>query len=240
LCIKGDQNRAGSVTRRVRPSFADDVYDKEHHQSSAEDGGDSGSLAAATGDGRDNRGVASAKAPPPHFGTPPMSQQFGAVPADIIIECGGTCGANGTEMCESALAQRRSAQLPKLKDIASGTRAGGGGASGVGGETQGGGGGARMRAESSEFSEEFRNFVLQSRFEMTDLEFVYTDCDTHAAELAELYTYSEIDDWALNVQAYRNYADSKRVGLFFIIIYYYYLIYLLYIVIIYYSYIYYY
>lgn len=30
---------------------------------------------------------------------------------------------NDTEMCESALAQRRSAQLPKLKEIANRTRA---------------------------------------------------------------------------------------------------------------------
>lgn len=61
----------------------------------------------------------------------------------------------------------------------------------------------------------FRLYELQARFEMADLDFVYTDCDTHAAELAELYTYSEIDDWALNVHAFRNYADSKRVILFF-------------------------
>ncbi|VDM44107.1 unnamed protein product [Toxocara canis] len=87
--------------------------------------------------------------------------------------------SNETEMCESALAQRRSAQLPKLKEIAN-----------------------RPRAESTDYS---------ARVEMSDLEFTYTDCDTHAAELAELYTYSEMDDWALNVHAFRNYADSKRI-----------------------------
>lgn len=46
---------------------------------------------------------------------------------------------------------------------------------------------------------------------MMDLDFVYTDCDTHAAELAELYTYSEIEDWATNVHSFRNYAEAKRV-----------------------------
>ncbi|MCP9263938.1 Striatin-interacting protein 1 [Dirofilaria immitis] len=44
---------------------------------------------------------------------------------------------------------------------------------------------------------------------MNDFEFTYSDCDTHAAELAELYTYSELDDWALNMHAYRDFLDHK-------------------------------
>lgn len=46
---------------------------------------------------------------------------------------------------------------------------------------------------------------------MNDFEFVYSDCDAHASELAELYTYSEIEDWAANMHAYRHYAESKQV-----------------------------
>ncbi|KAL3995626.1 hypothetical protein ACH3XW_26620 [Acanthocheilonema viteae] len=85
---------------------------------------------------------------------------------------------NRTDICESALAQRRSAQLPKLKKISS-----------------------KPRPLSNDFS---------TRNEMNDFEFVYSDCDTHAAELAELYTYSELEDWALNMHAYRDFVESKK------------------------------
>lgn len=46
---------------------------------------------------------------------------------------------------------------------------------------------------------------------MDDLEFVYSDCDIHATELAELYTYSELEDWTLNMHAYRNFVESRKV-----------------------------
>lgn len=46
---------------------------------------------------------------------------------------------------------------------------------------------------------------------MNDFEFAYADCDTHAAELAELYTYSELEDWTLNMRAYRDFIKSKKV-----------------------------
>ncbi|VDN17597.1 unnamed protein product [Gongylonema pulchrum] len=83
------------------------------------------------------------------------------------------------DMCESALAQRRSAQLPKLKEI-----------------------GNNPRPLSGDLS--------VARYEMNDFEFVYSDCDTHAAELAELYTYSEVEDWSLNMHAFQNYVESKQ------------------------------
>ncbi|CAG9529784.1 unnamed protein product [Cercopithifilaria johnstoni] len=86
---------------------------------------------------------------------------------------------NRTDICESALAQRRSAQLPKLKKISS-----------------------KPRPLSNDFS---------TRSEMNDFEFVYSDCDTHAAELAELYTYSELEDWALNMHAYQDFVESKEL-----------------------------
>uniref|UniRef100_F1KTD6 Protein FAM40B n=1 Tax=Ascaris suum TaxID=6253 RepID=F1KTD6_ASCSU len=129
MSSEGDSTRPSPIVRRVRPTFADDVY-----------------------------------------GVEDASKRQQQANEEVF---------NDTEMCESALAQRRSAQLPKLKEIAN-----------------------RTRAESADYP---------ARFEMADLDFVYTDCDTHAAELAELYTYSEIDDWALNVHAFRNYADSKRI-----------------------------
>ncbi|EJW71860.1 hypothetical protein WUBG_17232, partial [Wuchereria bancrofti] len=47
---------------------------------------------------------------------------------------------------------------------------------------------------------------------MNDFEFVYSDCDTHAAELAELYTYSELDDWTLNMRAYRDFVESRKLN----------------------------
>uniref|UniRef100_A0A915Q113 Far11/STRP C-terminal domain-containing protein n=1 Tax=Setaria digitata TaxID=48799 RepID=A0A915Q113_9BILA len=87
---------------------------------------------------------------------------------------------NRKDICESALAQRRSAQLPKLKKISN-----------------------KSRPLSNDFS---------TRAEMNDFEFIYSDCDTHAAELAELYTYSELEDWALNMHAYRNFTESRKLG----------------------------
>ncbi|VDO74548.1 unnamed protein product, partial [Onchocerca flexuosa] len=75
------------------------------------------------------------------------------------------------DICESALAQRRSAQLPKLKKISN-----------------------KPRPLSNDFSVFFLfakiSFLIDTRYEMNDFEFTYSDCDTHAAELAELYTYS--------------------------------------------------
>lgn len=84
------------------------------------------------------------------------------------------------DICESALAQRRSAQLPKLKKISN-----------------------KPRPLSNDYS---------TRCEMNDFEFVYSDCDTHAAELAELYTYSELDDWILNMRAYRDFIESRKLN----------------------------
>ncbi|VDD87427.1 unnamed protein product [Enterobius vermicularis] len=83
-------------------------------------------------------------------------------------------------MSGSALAQRRSAHLPKLKDFPTDT----------------------VFESANE---------AQGRLLTSDLDFEYTDCDTHASELAELYTYSEVNEFALNIQCYRDYADSKQV-----------------------------
>ena len=41
----------------------------------------------------------------------------------------------------------------------------------------------------------------------TDLDFVYTDADCLPNELAELYSYSEMEDFAQNTQCWREYAD---------------------------------
>ncbi len=44
-----------------------------------------------------------------------------------------------------------------------------------------------------------------------DLDFRYADADTFAAETAELYTYSEMEIFSANAQAFRNYAERKKV-----------------------------
>uniref|UniRef100_A0A0N5ASD9 DUF3402 domain-containing protein n=1 Tax=Syphacia muris TaxID=451379 RepID=A0A0N5ASD9_9BILA len=90
--------------------------------------------------------------------------------------------SSSTEMSGSALAQRRSAHLPKLKEFAT------------------------ERPQVSTF--------YFYRTTTNDLDFEYTDCDTHSNELAELYTYSEVEDFALNIQCYRDYIKSKKASFF--------------------------
>ncbi|VDN04503.1 unnamed protein product [Thelazia callipaeda] len=85
---------------------------------------------------------------------------------------------NRTDICESALAQRRSAHLPKLKEISNKSKA--------------------LDNDSS------------AQCKMNDFDFVYSDSDTYAAELAELYTYSEMQDWALNMHAYGVFMKSRE------------------------------
>ncbi|MFH4974115.1 hypothetical protein AB6A40_000824 [Gnathostoma spinigerum] len=132
------RQEANPNVRRVRPSFADDVYASMDKSS--------------------------------RLGDLSTSQQLQALKNDPELE-------GPVTMSESALAQRRSAHLPKLKEICN-----------------------QPHTDSADFS---------YRPEMTDLDFVYADCDTHGAELSELYTYSEIEDWALNVKAFRSYSDTK-------------------------------
>ncbi|PAV85004.1 hypothetical protein WR25_10269 [Diploscapter pachys] len=45
----------------------------------------------------------------------------------------------------------------------------------------------------------------------TDLDFVYADADCLPNELAELYSYSEMEDFAQNTQCWREYADRKDI-----------------------------
>uniref|UniRef100_A0A1I7Y4Z8 Rab-GAP TBC domain-containing protein n=1 Tax=Steinernema glaseri TaxID=37863 RepID=A0A1I7Y4Z8_9BILA len=83
------------------------------------------------------------------------------------------------ELCESALAQRRSAHLPKLKEIST-----------------------RVQPSMEDPSPQVQN--------MDDVEFVYSDCDSHGDELSKLYTYSEMEDWATNVHLFREYAKNRE------------------------------
>ncbi|KAK6732957.1 hypothetical protein RB195_017000 [Necator americanus] len=89
------------------------------------------------------------------------------------------------EYSESSLAQRRSALLVKLKQLkdSHGTTT-----TDVN----------INRAESVDMND-------------CDMEFDYTDCDTLLNELAELYTYSELDDFASNIQCWKVYADNNEV-----------------------------
>ncbi|KAJ1366158.1 hypothetical protein KIN20_026762 [Parelaphostrongylus tenuis] len=44
-----------------------------------------------------------------------------------------------------------------------------------------------------------------------DIEFEYNDCDSLLNELAELYTYSELEDFASNIQCWKVYADNNEI-----------------------------
>ncbi|KAH7698718.1 Protein FARL-11, partial [Aphelenchoides avenae] len=90
-----------------------------------------------------------------------------------------TLSSTSTQMCESALAQRRSAQLPKLKEISA-------------------------CAPSVDYT--------PNRSEMAEIRFKYADCDSYVAELAELYAFSEMDDWAINVEYYNKYMSEKKLA----------------------------
>ncbi|KAK6050884.1 n1221-like protein [Cooperia oncophora] len=89
------------------------------------------------------------------------------------------------EYSESSLAQRRSALLVKLKQLKDSH---GNTTTDVIGN----------RAESIDMSE-------------SDIEFEYNDCDTLLNELSELYTYSELDDFASNIQCWKVYADNNGI-----------------------------
>ncbi|KAF8360723.1 farl-11, partial [Pristionchus pacificus] len=89
-----------------------------------------------------------------------------------------------TELCESSLAQRRSANLSKLKELREG------------------------------IANNLPSLLHKEQPDMKDeqeLEFTYDDCDSYQNELAELYSYSEMFDYSNNVKAYRMIAEEKQV-----------------------------
>ena len=46
---------------------------------------------------------------------------------------------------------------------------------------------------------------------MGELDFIYADSDNHKAELAELYTYSEMDEFALNYECFVRHMRERKV-----------------------------
>ncbi|KIH59503.1 hypothetical protein ANCDUO_10259 [Ancylostoma duodenale] len=102
---------------------------------------------------------------------------------DVYGEKKGT-QTEEVEYSESSLAQRRSALLVKLKQLkdSHGTTTTDANVN---------------RAESVDMND-------------CDIEFDYNDCDTLLNELAELYTYSELDDFASNIQCWKVYADNNE------------------------------
>jgi len=84
-----------------------------------------------------------------------------------------------TEMCESSLAQRRAANLPKLKELAPDIK------------------------PSMDFS---------YKSEMADIDYRYSDTDSYENELAELYTYSEMEDWAIGLETFTKYTDHRNIS----------------------------
>lgn len=51
---------------------------------------------------------------------------------------------------------------------------------------------------------------------MAEINFKYSDCDKHSVEMAELYTYSEMDDFSLNHELYSKYMDERGLSLIWI------------------------
>lgn len=44
------------------------------------------------------------------------------------------------------------------------------------------------------------NTLIQEESDCPDLEYNYGDSDTHLCEMAELYSYSELEDYQINIQ----------------------------------------
>ncbi|KAI6171698.1 Striatin-interacting protein 2 [Aphelenchoides besseyi] len=86
-----------------------------------------------------------------------------------------------SELCESSLAQRRSAHLPKLRQLSSNL--------------------TNLSFEAGSF-----------RNEMGDINFKYADCDTFASELAELYSYAELNEWTANGDSYQQFLQQKKMS----------------------------
>lgn len=55
-----------------------------------------------------------------------------------------------------------------------------------------------------------KNFQKKTQ-SFEEFDFKYMDCDKHAIELAELYTYSEVEDFALNFEAFCQYIFNRKV-----------------------------
>ncbi|CAJ0568401.1 unnamed protein product, partial [Mesorhabditis spiculigera] len=84
------------------------------------------------------------------------------------------------EMSESSLAQRRSAVLPKLNNL---------------------------KNDDGPSKNEKEN---EMPAELGDLGFSYADADDYENELAELYSYSEMEDFASNAVAYRTFLENTE------------------------------
>ncbi|CAJ0930010.1 unnamed protein product, partial [Mesorhabditis belari] len=85
-----------------------------------------------------------------------------------------------SEMSESSLAQRRAAVLPKLKDLRNGEMHG------------------KLETERDH------------QAEIGDLAFTYEDADEYHNELAELYAYSEMEEFGKNAHAYKAFLESSE------------------------------
>nr|CDJ97349.1 FAM40A protein [Haemonchus contortus] len=90
------------------------------------------------------------------------------------------------EYSESSLAQRRSALLVKLKQL--------------------------KDSHGTTTTDAITNRADSIDMGESDIEFEYNDCDTLLNELSELYTYSELDDFASNIQCWKVYADNIGIS----------------------------
>lgn len=94
--------------------------------------------------------------------------------------------STGSDLCVSALAQRRSANLPKLRELCSGPS-------------------NELNISSTECPLTSARANL-----MGELEFNYADADSYMTELAEFYTYSEMDEFALNFECFVKYMREQK------------------------------
>ena len=51
---------------------------------------------------------------------------------------------------------------------------------------------------------------------MSDIDFHYADHDCYENEMAELYSYSEMEDWAIGLESFYKYTDNRNVSFYII------------------------
>uniref|UniRef100_A0AC35G057 Uncharacterized protein n=1 Tax=Panagrolaimus sp. PS1159 TaxID=55785 RepID=A0AC35G057_9BILA len=152
------------VRRNYRPSFAEDVYGGATTTTTSNSTSSSSSSSSTTTTTSTNNTTSSSSFST-NDGSSGSSSNAPLAPK------------RDNNMCESSLAQRRCANLPKLKEIAPDVK------------------------PSMDYS---------SKVEMSDIDFNYADEDSYETELAELYSYSEMEDWAIGLESFYKYTDNRN------------------------------
>ncbi|KAI6220493.1 Striatin-interacting protein 2 [Aphelenchoides besseyi] len=149
--------------RQVRPQFANNIYGNEAPISKVDVQLSSGPTAVSVSETENTHQPVTRQLQRPNLGISSFAPQ------------------EESELCESSLAQRRSAHLPKLRQLSSNL--------------------TNLSFEAGSF-----------RNEMGDIDFKYADCDTFASELAELYSYAELNEWTANCDSYQQFLQQKKMS----------------------------